>query len=371
MCNAFGVVVFGGNGLEVEGLETYRSIGAFSFLGRYRVIDFPISNMTNSGIDELQLFVNKYPRSIIDHVGIGRQYNINSKRGKLSILFGSEENVSNIYKHDIASFANNRIAIEAAPHKYVVIAASHMIYSIDYNDVIEEHVRTGADITMVYKSVDTAKEEFINCDVLEINKQKGVVRLDKNRGNYKNRNISMESYVMSKEIFLSMIDQAVTTSSLYWMRDMLSDACSFLDVRAYQYKGFFKSINSFGNYFKANMELLHPEERKKLFKEDWPVYTKTNDSAPTHYFEKGSAVGSLVSNGCCIEGEVINSVVGRGCYIKKGAVVSNCVILPGTVIGEDVKLDYVVVDKKVVIEKVKEVAGSVNEPAYVKRYDKI
>lgn len=371
MCDAFGVVVFANNKIHVDGLQDYRSIGAFSFLGRYRVIDFPISNMTNSGIDNIQLYVNEYPRSIIDHVGTGRHYNINSKRGKLSLLFGDMNATSDFYKHDIASFYNNRMAIEAMPQKYVVVASNYLLYSLDYNDVIEQHIETGADITMVYKTVDSAKEEFINCDTLNLNKQKGVLSIEANRGNYKTKNISMETFVMSKEIFLAMIDQAVNTSSLYWMRDILNDACKFLDVRGYQYKGYLSAINSFKSYYDANMELLNPVERKKLFRDDWPIYTKTNDSAPTHYFQTGSATGSLVSNGCCVEGRIENSVIGRGCYIKKGAVVKDCVLAPGTVVGEDVHLTNVVVDKKVVISQVKEVAGTPEKPAYVKRNDRI
>lgn len=371
MCDAFGVVVFGGKNIHVAGMQDYRSIGAFSFLGRYRVIDFPISNMTNSGIDNIQLYVNHYPRSIIDHVGIGRHYNINSKRGKLNILFGQEQENSSIYKHDIASFYNNRMAIEAMPQKYVVIASNYMLYSIDYNDVLDAHINSGADITMIYKTVDTAKTEFIDCDTLTLNKQKGVSEIEKNRGNYKTRNISLESYVMSKEIFLAMIEQAVNTSSLYWMRDILNDACKFLDVRGYQYKGYLAAINSFNNYYKTNMELLDLNERKKLFRDGWPIYTKTNDSAPTHYFSTGSATGSLVSNGCCIEGRIENSIIGRGCYIKKGAVIKNCVLSPGTIVGEDVNLEYVVTDKKVVISQVKDVRGSEDSPAYVKKNDRI
>lgn len=372
MCDAFGVVVFAGNHVHVGGLEDYRSIGALSFLGRYRVIDFPISNMTNSGIDNIQMYVKSHPRSVIDHVGTGRHYNINSKRGKLSVLFGDQsQSTSSFYRHDIASFYYNRLAIEAMPQKYVVIASNYMLYSIDYNDVVEQHIESGADITMIYKSVDTAKDEFINCDTLNLNKQKGVLSIETNRGNYKTRNISLESYVMSKEIFLAMIDQAVNTSSLYWMKDILNDSCKFLDVRGYQYKGYLAAINSFNAYYKANMELLNPTERKKLFKEDWPIYTKTNDSAPTHYFKNGSATGSLVSNGCCVEGRIEHSVIGRGCHIKEGALVKNCVLAPGTIIGEDVVIENVVVDKKVVISQVKEVKGTEEKPAYVKRNDRI
>lgn len=371
MCNAFGVVIFSGSNVYIDGLEDYRSVGSISFLGRYRIIDFPLSSFTNSGIENIQLYVNSNPRSIIEHVGTGRHYNINSKRGSLNILFGDGKSLSDFYRNDISSFAFNRMAIESMSQKYVVITTNFMLFSVDYNDVIEEHEKTGADITILYKNVDNAKENFINCDTLTLNKQKGVLSIDRNRGNVKNMNISMESYVMSKEIFLAMIDQAVNTSSLYWMRDILKDASTYLDIRGYQYKGYLAAINSFVSYYRCNMELLDPKVRAKLFKENWPIYTKTNDSSPTHYFKHGSASNSLVSNGCHIEGRVENSVIGRGCHIKKGALVKNSVIFPGTTIGEDVCVDYAVVDKKVVISHVKTVSGDEEHPVYVKRDDRI
>ena len=371
MSNAFGVVSFGGNNVNVEGLQDYRALGAISFLGRYRLIDFPLSNMTNSGIDNIQLFVNENPRSIVGHVGTGRHYNINSKRGELNVLF-SDEGTNSIYNHDIAAFNANRAEIEDMPQKYVVIATNYMVYSIDYNDVIDAHVNSGADITMVYKTVDNAKDEFIGCDTLVLNRQKGVSTIEKNRGNYKTRNISLESYVMSKEMFLALIDQAVNTSSLYTMSDMLNDACTFLDVRGYEYTGYLAAINTFENYYKANMELLNNADlRKQLFKNDWPVYTKTNDSCPTRYSANGSAVASFVSNGCTIHGTVENSIIGRGVIIGEGSVIKNCIFCPDTVIGDGVTMEYVVSDKHVTVANVKEVCGSADKVAYIKRNDKI
>lgn len=371
MNDAFGVVVFSGSNVTVEGFNEFRSVGSISFLGRYRVIDFPISNLTNSGIDNIQLYVNKFPRSIIDHVGTGRQYNINSKRGHLQVLFGDLDERSDFYKSDIASFNVNRAAIEAMTEKYVVVCSNYMLASMNFSNVLDTHVESGADITVVYKSVEDADKSFINCDTLILDKNKGVTNMEPNRGKYKRRNISMETYIMSKEIFLALIDQAVNTSSLYWMRDMLKDACDFLDVRGYQYKGYLAAINSFDNYYRTTMSLIDPKVREQLFKEDWPIYTKTNDSAPTHYFKTGSASNSLISNGCTIEGTVLNSVVGRGCYIKKGAVIKNSIVSPGVIVGENVNVDYTVIDKRVVIKQVKEVKGTKSKPAYVKRDDRI
>ena len=119
MSNAFGVVSFGGNNVNVEGLQEYRAVGSISFLGRYRLIDFPLSNMTNSGIDNIQLFVNKDPRSIVGHVGTGRHYNINSKRGKLHMLFSSRIGTHDLYNTDIASYAENQLCCNTPFYVYI------------------------------------------------------------------------------------------------------------------------------------------------------------------------------------------------------------------------------------------------------------
>ena len=119
------------------------------------------------------------------------------------------------------------------------------------------------------------------------------------------------------------------------------------------------------------MELIDPAVAEELFKEEWPILTRTNDSAPSMYLKDSKVRRSVVSNGCHIEGEVENTIVGRGCTIKKGAVVKNAVLMPGVVVGEDAYLDNVVVDKDVTITKVKTVQGVCGSPAYVRRGDKI
>ena len=140
MAKAFGIVSYPGQRIWVDGLQDYRPIGAFSFLGRYRVIDFPISNMSNSGIDHVQVYINREPRSIVEHLGSGRQYNINSKRGKLHMLFSSRIGTHDLYNTDIASYAENLESIEAVHYPYVVIAPAYMVYTQDYDALLKEHI---------------------------------------------------------------------------------------------------------------------------------------------------------------------------------------------------------------------------------------
>ena len=182
MARAFGIVTSSGTHIKVEGLQQYRPIGAFSFLGRYRVIDFPISNMSNSGIDRIQVYVRTKPRSLAEHLGTGRHYNINSKRGKLQLMFAQNSSENDVYNTDIASFYENIEFIERMHEPYVIIAPSYMVYAEDYRELLQTHIDSGADITLLYHSVDNAREKFLNCDILNLNKQKGVESIEKNRG---------------------------------------------------------------------------------------------------------------------------------------------------------------------------------------------
>lgn len=158
MYDAFGIINSSGRHVWVEGLQEYRPISAFSFLGRYRVVDFPISNMSNSNIDRIQLYIRRKPRSLVRHVGTGRHYNINSKRGNLQILFSEDNTEHGIYNTDIAAYLENEEYIEKMHHPYVVIAPSYMVFSQDFDELLHTHIESEADITLLYHSVDNAKD---------------------------------------------------------------------------------------------------------------------------------------------------------------------------------------------------------------------
>lgn len=369
MSKAFGIINFAGNHIQVEGMQAYRPVGAFSFLGRYRVIDFPISNMSNSGIDHMQVYIRRKPQSLTAHLGTGRHYNINSKRGRLQILYAELGTGITIYNTDIAAYLENMEYIEKEHYPYVVIAPSYMIYSANYNDLLKTHIESGADITMMYHAVDNAKDFFLNCHTLNLNKQKGVLSIDQNHGNAKNRNIFMDTYVMTKELFIELVRKAKKTSSMYTLVDIVNASCEELDVRGVSHRGYFATITDFKSYYHANMSLIDFKAAKNLFEEDWPIYTRTNDSCPTQYFETADVKNSVISNGCLIEGTVENSVIGRGCIIKKGAVVKNSIILPEATIGEGVYVDTHVVDKHANIVHAKELIAPPDDPGYIRRDD--
>ena len=277
--------------------------------------------------------------------------------------------VSDIYNTDIAAYIENLDVIERVPQEYVVIAPSYMVYTADYSELLQTHIDSGADITLMYHSVDTAKDEFLSCYTLDINKQKGVDSIQPNRGNAKNKNIFMDTYVMKKDLFLDLVTKAHKMSAMYSLVDIIDEECHDLDVRAVPHRGFFASITDFKSYYDANMSLIDLKNATNLFVNDWPIYTRTNDSCPTQYFDGSSVKSSVVSNGCLIEGTIENSVIGRGCIIKEGAVVKNCVISSDIVIGKGVHVENVVVDKHAKLIRGKRVIASPEKPGYIKRGD--
>ena len=371
MSKALGIVNFAANNIWVDGLSEYRPIGAFSFLGRYRVIDFPISNMSNSGLNQIQVYVRRKPRSLAEHLGTGRHYNINSKRGKVHLLFSESEVLDDMYNTDISAFMDNLEIIERNHCPYVVIAPSYMIYTANFDSLLQTHIESGADVTLLYHSVDNAKEHFLFCNTLNLNKQKGVLSIEPNRGNAKNRNIFMDTYIMEKDIFIDLIKKAKKTSSVFTLSDIVDMECSELDIRGVAHRGYFAAITDFKSYYDASISLIDYKSATSLFVEEWPIYTKTNDSCPTQYFDNSDVKASVVSNGCLIEGTIENSVIGRGCTIKKGAVVKNSVLLPDVIISENAHIENMVIDKHAKIVHIKDIVADPEKPGYVKRSDRL
>ena len=161
MCNALGIITYNDSSVYVEGMQKYRPIAAFSFLGRYRLVDFAISNMSNSGIDDIQIYVNGNPRSLIDHIGTGRHYNINSKHGHLSLVPVYTDGASSRFTTDISCYAENIHAVMENHNDYVVIAPVNMLYKGNYEELLKQHIESGAEVSVLYQHVDNAKENYI------------------------------------------------------------------------------------------------------------------------------------------------------------------------------------------------------------------
>lgn len=369
--DALGIINFEDGIAAIDGLGDYRPVPAVSFMGRYRIIDFILSNMTNSGISHVQVFCKEKPRNLIEHLGTGTNYNINGKRGRLRILYGEKPFSSPVYNNDAANFSLNMQYIETDPNPYVIVAPSYFVYSFDFNEVMKRHKESGADVTVLYKATSEARTKFLGCDVITMEKEHRVTSFGKNHGTYKNRFISLEAYIMTKRQFVDLVRKATSTSSLYWLKDILAQECGELNIQGYPMRRPVYCLNSLTEYYRASMELRDINAAKQLFLDDWPIYTQTNDSCPTRFTETGSAVNSIVANGSVIEGHLDGCIVGRNVRIRKGVSLKDCVILADARIEQDVRLKSVIVDKYAKVEHVKNLEGTPEQPLYVRRRDRI
>ena len=367
MAKAFGIVTSSPEH-KVEGMQDYRPIGAFSFLGRFRVIDFPISNFSNSGINNIQVYISSKPRSLVAHIGTGRHYNINSKRGRIQIIVPNEDMVNPIYNTNINAFFSNIDYIRRQSREYVVIAPSCMVFAQNYDELLQDHVKSGADITLLYHKVFDAKEGYSTCNALTLDGEK-VTGISRNLGDEDTKDIFMESFVMKKDLLLDLMFAARETSSVYTLANIVNAKCGELNVRAVEHHGFFAPITSLKTYHKANLDLIDVDESATLFGTDWPIYTRTSDSCPTQFYDEADVKNSLVSNGCEVKGSIEDSVIGRGVRIGKGASLKGCIVMAYAEIGENVVLQNQVVDKYARIVHENKILAEADAPGYIKHSD--
>jgi glucose-1-phosphate adenylyltransferase len=368
MSEALGIINFERHNVHIAGMDDYRPVPAMSFLGRYRTVDFMLSNMTNSGIENIKLLIKDKPRSLIEHLRLGTQYNINSKRGQMQILYSDVLEDSGIYYHDVNAFMQNMQTFEESTEKYVVIAPSYMIYIVDFRTVLQQHIASGADVTLLYHQPNSLNE-FLGCCNVTINENGRVTDIDEIRSKSAKANVMLECYVMSRQLFIKLVREASALSSLFDLKDYLKVMTPSLNIMGYKYEGYVGCMNTFNAYYRINMEMINHEKAKELFHSDWPIYTRTNDSAPAFYSKEAHVKNCLIANGCEIHGDLENCIVGRAVSIGRGCVLRNALILPKTTIGEFIHIENAVVDKHVTLENKKEVIGTANRIAYIRRDD--
>ncbi len=366
MIDAIGIINFEDSSVKIEGLEEFRPLPAISFYGRYRMIDFILSNMTNSGVEQILVHIKEKPRSVIDHLGTGQHYNINSKRGRLRMLYGESKFISDIYNTDIRSFIENLQYVEVANQEYVVVAPSYMVYRVNFEDVLKAHSESDADISILYHPTNKANSIFVNCDSLILSAGERVVGFDKNLGTHAEQYISLEAYVMKRELFIDLVQRAAKKSELYWFKDILHDVHREFNIKGYKVDDYVACINSLESYYHFSMDLKNVR-KANLFSKNWPLHTMTNDSPPTRYSKGAEVKSSIVANGCHIDGKIKSCVIGRNVIIEDGAVVKNSVLLSGAFVAKGAKLNHVIVDKSAMISNVKEIEGTEEKPIYVRR----
>ena len=362
--NALGVIFANTYDNLVPELVAERSMASIPFGGRYRLIDFMLSSMANNGIDNVSIIVRRNYHSLMDHLGAGREWDLTRKRGGLNIVPPFAERGVKMYSGRVDALESILSWLEAQKERYVILSDSYIAVNFDFGKLIEAHIASGADVTMVYNRASIPEGARSDNYTIRIDDTGRVTEILSNDYRLGEQNLSMNIYVIERETLIHLVHDAAVRGLIYFERDILARNLKLLNVQAYEFKGYAARISDMKSYFDENMRLLEPGSMEALFG-GAPIYTKIRDDNPTRYLEGSSVKNSLLADGCVVEGTVENCVLFRGCQVKKGAVVKNCVLMQDTVVEPDCHVEYVVTDKNVHITEGKKLSGTDTFPVFI------
>ncbi|MGE4483630.1 MAG: glucose-1-phosphate adenylyltransferase subunit GlgD [Oscillospiraceae bacterium] len=340
-------------------LTQERPVASLPFGGRYRLVDFPLSNMVNSGILTVGLITPYMYRSLMDHVGVGKEWALSRKIGGMFILPGSIYGLKSVHgKFLLRDIIQNKAYLERGKRDLVVVSGCNKIFNIDFRAVAEQHEASGADITLVYKNSfhpDETHEMYLDIS------ESGRVTEIRNASAEGDGNCFLDAFIINLELLLNFISWYEALGYMDLM-EIFEENLDKVKIYSYKFDGYVGAINGLKSYMRTSRELLNEEVRQHLFLPDRPISTKVQDSAPAKYLCSAKVSNSLVSTGCIIEGTVENSILSRGVVVKKGAIVRNSVILQKSAIGAGAVLENVVCDKYVTVKDGVTLLGSTEKP---------
>ncbi|MBO5144350.1 MAG: glucose-1-phosphate adenylyltransferase subunit GlgD [Lachnospiraceae bacterium] len=357
----------------VPELVTERLMASIPFASRYRLVDFMLSSMVNCGIDNISLIVKRNYHSLMDHLGSGREWDLTRKKGGLNIIPPFAQKNISIYNGRVEAIASILDYLKRQKEKYVIMADTNIVVNFNFSELLQKHIDSGADVTIAYtreeipkalRDIDmTKKDLYYTLDIDDSGKVEKIIVNDKDTGV---KNVSMNIYVIERNLLIDQIAEAYVNGRIYFERDIISPQLDKLKVMAYEHKGYFARILDTNTYFAENMKMLKEENVEALFSPS-PVYTKIRDDNPTRYAAGSHAKNVMAADGCVIEGEVENSILFRGVKVGKGAKVRNCVLMQDTVIETGATVEYAITDKNVKVSAYKELKGTESFPVFVEK----
>ena len=368
--NALGIIFPNSYDNMVPELVTERLMASIPFAGRYRMIDFILSSMVSSGIDNISIIVRNNYHSLMDHLGSGREWDLTRKNGGLTIIPPFAEKTVKMYNGRVEALASILELLRDQKEEYVVMSDANIAVNFDFSAMLQAHIESGADVTVAYKeeeladslkNLDIMKEDFFYTLSLEGDRVKKIYVNSEESGP---QNLSMNIYILKRELLIDLIHTAFVRGYVYFERDILAHRLDKLNVKAYRFDGYLARITDMKSYFDENMKLLKDENLDSLFSGN-PIYTKVRDDNPTRYINGSKAKNVMVADGCVIEGEIENSILFRGVKVAKGAKVKNCILMQDTVIEAGAEIEYVVSDKYVTVSEGKQLKGTDSFPVFI------
>jgi len=355
---------------DLRELGDIRSAASLPFGGRYRAVDFPLSNMVNAGVTDVGVVLHGRYQSMLDHLGSGKDWDLSRKRGGLKVLppFNYQKEWGTMpFRGKIEALAGVRSYLENIRQDYVVLMDGDLVANLPLADVLEQHIASGADISVVCANDSFTIEDGTYFEKNESGRVTEVLyHLQTPRG-YR----SLETYVLSTKLLKELVDECHAKGQFSWRQDVLLAKKDVLHEQCYIWKGFATQMRTVQEYYDRSMQLLDPAIRAELFTPERPIRAKGADKASTYVGPEGSCVNSLVAEGCRIEGAVVNSVLFPGVVVEKGAVVRNCILFKETVVREGSQLSYVIADKHAEILENRTLMGYATYPIVLAKGKKV
>lgn len=355
-------LILAGNTCNLGELTRQRTVSAVPFGGRYRLIDFVLSSMVNSGIDTVGVACDYNYKSLLNHLGNGKSWDLARKKNGLLMLPPDYIGKINEDNCNMQLLANSLGYLRRSMGNYVVLTEGNKVVNIDFVDVVEKHIQANADFTIIYNKVKSREAHRYYCavdsngfvnDIVYTNDKKQC--LNKMTG----------CYVFNKDLLISLVEQAMLHDKQNFVKDIVEPSIRNLKVLGYCFGGYFATVDSVDSLYNTNMQLFDVAIRKELFMSDNKILTKSKDRTPTRYQENAEVNNSMIADGCVIDGKVMGSIIGRGVHISKGAVVKDSIIMPDSIIAEGATVCACIMDKSSHIRSGKTLIGQPEFPIVV------
>lgn len=356
---------------DVGELTSQRTLASVPFGGRYRLIDFVLSNMVNSGVNKVGVITKYNYQSLMEHVGSGKSWDLSRKHGGLVILPPYAKNSATVYSSRFEAISNCSYYLRDASESYVVMSDCDNVCNIDFSEVVAYHIEKGADITVVYHNAEIEEGDKKVRTVLDTDsggRVRNVITGNKTTGKAK---VFTNMLVINRKFLLSIIDNADELGYTSFSRDVLIKGAKEYNIYAYEYDGYFATIDNMVNYYKYSLDLLDRDTRDQLFRNGGAIYTRVRDSAPCRIDETGSVKDSMIADGCVIEGEVEHSILFRGVRVAKGAKVTNSILFNDVVVDAGSSLNCVIADKFAHVLEHRTLSGHETRPYFLPKNTRV
>ena len=362
MNNLHGILFAYRSDANLGELTRPRNTCSLSFGSRYRLIDFMLSNYINAGVSDVGVIVHERYQSLLDYLGSGKDWDLSRKHGGLRILppFSYAEQGLGEYRGNMEALAGVAGYLKNIRQDYVIMGWGDIAVNLPVTEIFEQHLATGADVTVVCTPTMKGAPRFSS--YVETDAEGRITDLSVHPAATDKQLESLEVYIISKQLLIDLVDYCASHDQFSFSRHLLLPRLKTLKVMSYIHEGYAGRFQSVADYYQRSMEMLDPAVCEDLFNDERPIRTKDMSNPSSYYGPESKVVRSLISDGCCIEGEVENCVISRGVTVEKGAKVANSILMQGTTVKAGAALNFVITDKDVVVNEDRSLMGHFNYP---------